>query len=69
MQKFLDMRNERQIMQLVLKVTKEPGQLARVSLDTHGTREVQKLIETLENGKQVSLTISSLECGFFFFFI
>lgn len=25
---------------------------------------VQKLIETAENGKQVSLIISSLECGF-----
>lgn len=36
MQKFLDMCNEQQRMQLVLKVTKEPGQLVRVSLDTHG---------------------------------
>ncbi|XP_062025885.1 putative pumilio homolog 7, chloroplastic [Rosa rugosa] len=64
MQKFLDMCNEQQRMQFVLKVTKEPGQLVRVSLDTHGTRVVQKLIETVENGKQVSLIISSLECGF-----
>ncbi|KAK9930544.1 hypothetical protein M0R45_027580 [Rubus argutus] len=64
MQKFLDMCNEQQRMQLVLKVTKEPGQLVRVSLDTHGTRVVQKLIETAENGQQVSLIISSLECGF-----
>ncbi|XP_050378028.1 putative pumilio homolog 7, chloroplastic [Argentina anserina] len=64
MQKFLDMCNEQQRMQFVLKVTKEPGQLVTVSLDTHGTRVVQKLIETVDNGKQVSLIIASLECGF-----
>ncbi|KAL6179486.1 hypothetical protein ACLB2K_051001 [Fragaria x ananassa] len=64
MQKLLDMCNEQQRMKLVHKVTKEPGQLARVSLDTHGTRVVQKLIETVGNGKQISLIISSLECGF-----
>ncbi|KAL6296987.1 hypothetical protein ACE6H2_005129 [Prunus campanulata] len=64
MQKLLDVCNEQQRMQFVLKVTKEPGQLVRISLDTHGTRVVQKLIETVRTGKQISLVKSSLECGF-----
>ncbi|KAM1331459.1 hypothetical protein EV1_043589 [Malus domestica] len=64
MQKLLDVCNEQQRMQFVIKVIKEPGQLVRVSLDTHGTRVVQKLIETLKPGKQIALVKSSLECGF-----
>ncbi|KAM2323045.1 hypothetical protein PS1_019926 [Malus domestica] len=64
MQKLLDVCNEQQRMQFVISVTKEPGQLVRVSLDTHGTRVVQKLIETVRTGKQTVLVKSSLECGF-----
>ncbi|KAJ7946715.1 pumilio-like 5-like isoform X1 [Quillaja saponaria] len=64
MQKLLDVCNEEQRMQILLMVTVEPGQLVRISLDTHGTRVVQKLIETLKTRQQISLVISALEPGF-----
>ncbi|KAG9158439.1 hypothetical protein Leryth_013176 [Lithospermum erythrorhizon] len=64
MQKLLEVCNEEQRMQILLKVTQEPGELVRISLNTHGTRVVQKLIETLKTKHQVSLVISALEPGF-----
>ncbi|XVF01588.1 hypothetical protein REPUB_Repub04eG0101400 [Reevesia pubescens] len=64
MQKLLEVCNEEQRMQILLMVTVEPGQLVRISLNTHGTRVVQKLIETLETRQQISLLISALEPGF-----
>ncbi|KAF5461871.1 hypothetical protein F2P56_017934 [Juglans regia] len=63
-QKLLDVCNEEQRMQIVLKVTNQSGQLMRISLDPHGTRVVQKLIETVETKKQISLLSSALELGF-----
>ncbi|KAL5064187.1 hypothetical protein RYX36_025924 [Vicia faba] len=44
-------------------VIQEPGQLVEISLNAHGTRVVQKLIETLETGQQISLVVSALEPG------
>ncbi|KAG7977490.1 hypothetical protein I3843_05G034100 [Carya illinoinensis] len=64
MQKFLDVCNEEQRKQILLKVTEEPGQLVRISLDPHGTRVVQKVIETLKARHEISLVISALEPGF-----
>nr|KYP61140.1 Pumilio domain-containing protein C6G9.14 [Cajanus cajan] len=64
MQKLLDVCNEEQRMQILLIITQEPGQLVRISLNTHGTRVVQKLIETLKTRPQISLAISALEPGF-----
>ncbi|KAJ7968186.1 Pumilio 7 like [Quillaja saponaria] len=64
MQKLLDVCNEEQRLQILLMVTVEPGQLVRISLNTHGTRVVQKLIETLKTRQQKSLVISALEPGF-----
>ncbi|KAF8404582.1 hypothetical protein HHK36_009469 [Tetracentron sinense] len=64
MQKLLDVCNEEQIMQILLMVTEEPGELVRISLNTHGTRVVQKLIENLKTRHQISLVISALELGF-----
>ncbi|PPD78640.1 hypothetical protein GOBAR_DD24440 [Gossypium barbadense] len=63
MQKLLEVCNEEQRMQILLMVTEEPGQLVRISLNTH-TRVVQKLIETLKTRQQISLVISALEPGF-----
>ncbi|KAG2692284.1 hypothetical protein I3760_08G045600 [Carya illinoinensis] len=63
-QKLLDVCNEEQRMQIVLKVTNQPGQLMRISLDPHGTHVVQKLIETVETKKQISLLNSAIELGF-----
>ncbi|XP_020222190.1 putative pumilio homolog 8, chloroplastic [Cajanus cajan] len=64
MQKLLDVCDEEQRMQIILVVTQEPGQLVRISLNTHGTRVVQKLIETLKTRQQISLVVSALEPGF-----
>ncbi|XP_043693848.1 meiotic coiled-coil protein 2-like isoform X2 [Telopea speciosissima] len=64
MQKLLDVGTEEQRMQILLMVTEEPGQLVKISLNTHGTRVVQKLIETLKTKQQISMVISALEPGF-----
>ncbi|KAK3007378.1 hypothetical protein RJ639_017455 [Escallonia herrerae] len=64
MQKLLEVSNEEQRMQILLMVTKEPGQLVRISLNTHGTRVVQKLIESLTTKQQILLVISALQPGF-----
>ncbi|XP_028800781.1 uncharacterized protein LOC114756035 [Neltuma alba] len=64
MQKLFDVCDEEQRMQILLMITKEPGQLVRISLNTHGTRVIQKLIETLKTRQQISLAISVLEPGF-----
>ncbi|WCJ23402.1 pumilio 8 [Euphorbia peplus] len=40
-QKFLDVCDEKQRLQIVLMVTEEPGQLARICLNTYGTRADQ----------------------------
>ncbi|KAE9605479.1 putative armadillo-like helical, pumilio, RNA binding domain-containing protein [Lupinus albus] len=64
MQKLLDVCTEEQRTRMLLIITEEPGQLVRISLNTHGTRVVQKLIETLRTRQQISLAVSALEPGF-----
>ncbi|KAL3620927.1 hypothetical protein CASFOL_035839 [Castilleja foliolosa] len=64
MQKLLEVCNEEHRMHILLRVTEEPGELVRISLNTHGTRVVQKLIETLKTRQQISLAILALEPGF-----
>ncbi|KNA22135.1 hypothetical protein SOVF_036610 [Spinacia oleracea] len=63
-QKLLDVCNEEQRMKIIHVVTKDRGELVRVSLNTHGTRVVQKLIESLKTRRQISLVVRSLEPGF-----
>ncbi|KAI4307380.1 hypothetical protein L6164_030579 [Bauhinia variegata] len=63
-QKLLDVCGEEMKLQIVFMVTKEPGQLVKISLNTHGTRVVQKLIETLNTRQQISLVKSALQPGF-----
>ena len=43
----------------VIKKAAEKKELVQVALNTHGTRAVQKLIETLTNREQVSIAHSS----------
>ncbi|PSS29209.1 Pumilio 7 like [Actinidia chinensis var. chinensis] len=64
MQKLLEVCNEEQRTQILLMISEEPGQLVRISLNTHGTRVVQQLIKTLKTRQQISLVISALEPGF-----
>ncbi|XP_021747667.1 LOW QUALITY PROTEIN: putative pumilio homolog 7, chloroplastic, partial [Chenopodium quinoa] len=63
-QKLLDVCNDEQRMRIVHVVTKNRGELVKISLNTHGTRVVQKLIESLKSRKQISLVIRALEPGF-----
>ncbi|KAH9626481.1 hypothetical protein KSS87_006440 [Heliosperma pusillum] len=63
-QKLLDVCNEEQRMKIVHVVTKDRGELVRICLNTHGTRVVQKLIDSLRSRKQISLIIRALEPGF-----
>jgi hypothetical protein len=51
-QKLLDRCSEEQRLQ-VLRTVAEHGELVNVALNTHGTRAVQKLIETLTSREQV----------------
>jgi hypothetical protein len=47
----------------VLRRVCEKGQIVEVALNTHGTRAVQKLIETLTSREQRALVISALGPG------
>ncbi|GLT93819.1 hypothetical protein SLE2022_115930 [Rubroshorea leprosula] len=63
MQKLLQVCSEEQRMEIVVVVTREPSQLVRISLNTHGTRVIQKLIETLKFRQEISLVKSALKSG------
>ncbi|CAL9067662.1 putative pumilio homolog 7, chloroplastic isoform X1 [Musa acuminata AAA Group] len=63
MQKLLELCSEEQLMQILL-VLKDPDNLIRISLNVHGTRAVQKLIDTLKTKKQIALVISAIQPGF-----
>ncbi|XP_060198856.1 putative pumilio homolog 8, chloroplastic [Lycium barbarum] len=62
-QKLLTVCNDEQRMQLVLMVTKDPGELVKTSRTTHGTRVVQKLIETMRTRLEISLVIRAIQPG------
>jgi hypothetical protein len=47
----------------VLKRGAERGELVNIALNTHGTRAVQKLIETLSSREQRQIVIQALEGG------
>ncbi|CAH8306842.1 unnamed protein product [Eruca vesicaria subsp. sativa] len=64
MQKLLDVCNEEQRTMIILIATSEPGLLVRISLNTHGTRVVQKLVESIKTKKQIVLVMSALRPGF-----
>ncbi|XP_043718827.1 uncharacterized protein LOC122666816 [Telopea speciosissima] len=63
-QKLLDVCTEEQRTDILFMVTQEPGKLVKISLNTHGTRVVQKLIETLKTKQQILMVILALEPGF-----
>ncbi|KAM7502851.1 hypothetical protein LguiB_001755 [Lonicera macranthoides] len=60
-QKLLEVCDEDQQMQILHAITRKPGDLVRISCDMHGTRAVQKVIETLKTPEQVSIVVSSLK--------
>ncbi|KAI3877444.1 hypothetical protein MKX03_026501 [Papaver bracteatum] len=62
-QKLLEVCSETQRMQILRAITKKPGDLVKISSDMHGTRAVQKVIETLKSQEQFSMVVSSLKPG------
>ncbi|KAL5559013.1 hypothetical protein UlMin_035224 [Ulmus minor] len=63
-QKMVEISSEEQKMQILFMLTQEPGELVKISSNTHGTRVVQKLIESVKARSLVSLIMSALEPGF-----
>ncbi|CAK9231067.1 unnamed protein product [Sphagnum troendelagicum] len=61
-QKLLEVCDEKQRMEILRSVTMD-GELVRISLNMHGTRAVQKLIETLKSPEQVAMVITALSDG------
>ncbi|KAF0889597.1 hypothetical protein E2562_029271 [Oryza meyeriana var. granulata] len=64
MQKLLAVCDDDQRMAIVLTLTKDPFVLVRVSLNVHGTRAVQKLIESLRTRVEIQLVVEALRPGF-----
>ncbi|ONK75533.1 uncharacterized protein A4U43_C03F17900 [Asparagus officinalis] len=60
MQKLFDVCSEDQRMTILLVLTEDPATIFRISLDSHGTRSVQKLIETLGTRQQIALIAAAL---------
>ncbi|KAH7283063.1 hypothetical protein KP509_35G059400 [Ceratopteris richardii] len=61
-QKLLEVCTDDQRLELLKSVTTKRG-LVSVSLNMHGTRAVQKLIETLKSPDEVNIATSSLKSG------
>ncbi|PKA60501.1 Putative pumilio like 8, chloroplastic [Apostasia shenzhenica] len=66
MQELLHFCSEEQRRMIIIMLTKDPSELIRISLNSHGTRAVQKLIETLNrsNKHEISLVIEAIMPGF-----
>ncbi|CAL9243827.1 unnamed protein product [Arabidopsis halleri] len=62
-QKLLEVCNEDQRMQIVHSITRKPGLLIKISCDMHGTRAVQKIVETAKGEEEISIIISALKHG------
>ncbi|XP_062203400.1 putative pumilio homolog 7, chloroplastic [Phragmites australis] len=64
MQKLFAVCDAGQRMALVLTLTGDPFVLVTISLNVHGTRAVQKLIESLRTKEEIRLVIEALRPGF-----
>ncbi|XP_040385126.1 putative pumilio homolog 10 isoform X2 [Oryza brachyantha] len=62
-QKLLEECNHDQKMHIIYEITKRPGQLIKFSCDMHGTRVVQKVIETINSPDEVSMVVCALSSG------
>ncbi|KAK3409650.1 hypothetical protein EUGRSUZ_J01757 [Eucalyptus grandis] len=60
-QKLLEVCREDQRTRMLQEITRKPGDLVRISCDMHGTRAVQKVIETLRTPEHVSIVVNSLK--------
>ncbi|CAD5185815.1 unnamed protein product [Musa acuminata subsp. malaccensis] len=64
MQKLLEVCSEEQLMEILLVLKEDPADFVKISLNIHGTRAVQKLIDTLKTRQQIVLVISAIQPGF-----
>ncbi|KAG2274996.1 hypothetical protein Bca52824_057551 [Brassica carinata] len=62
-QKLLEVCNDDQRMQIVCSIARKPGFLIKISCDMHGTRVVQKIVETVKRQEEISIFISALRHG------
>ncbi|XP_031388403.1 pumilio homolog 12-like isoform X2 [Punica granatum] len=62
-QKLLQVCDENQTTQILRVITRKPGDLIRISCDMHGTRAVQKVLQTLKTQEQFSIALASLKPG------
>ncbi|XP_030524202.1 pumilio homolog 12-like isoform X2 [Rhodamnia argentea] len=60
-QKLLEVCREDQRTRMLQEITRKPGDLVRISCDMHGTRAVQKVIETLRTPEHISIVVNSLK--------
>ncbi|KAL5223828.1 hypothetical protein ABZP36_010467 [Zizania latifolia] len=59
-QKLLEEGNHDQKMHIIYEITKSAWQLIKFSCDMHGTRVVQKVIETINSSDEVSMFVRAL---------
>lgn len=62
-QKLLEVCSEDQRTQIVFAITAKAGDLLTVSINMHGTRSVQKVIETIKSPEQFLMVVASLKPG------
>lgn len=62
-QKIIEVCTVDQRVQIIHAITREAGMLIRISCNMHGTRAVQKVIETLQTTEQIYMVVSSLKAG------
>uniref|UniRef100_A0A0D9XTI8 PUM-HD domain-containing protein n=1 Tax=Leersia perrieri TaxID=77586 RepID=A0A0D9XTI8_9ORYZ len=62
-QKLLEECSDDQRMRIICEITRVPGELITVACNMHGTRVVQKLIDTINTPEQVSKVVSAMSPG------
>ncbi|KAJ0261568.1 Pumilio 12 [Hirschfeldia incana] len=62
-QKLLEVCSQDQRMQIVQSITRQPGVLIKISCDMHGTRVVQKMVETVKRQEEIAMIMSALKHG------
>ncbi|GAB2286966.1 hypothetical protein Dimus_021354 [Dionaea muscipula] len=62
-QMLLEVCTDDQRILILAAITRKPGDLVRISCDTHGTRAIQKIIEIVMTPEQSALIVSSLKPG------
>ncbi|WOK97633.1 hypothetical protein Cni_G06341 [Canna indica] len=64
MQKLFEVCSQEQLMQILIVLKGSPKNLISISLDMHGTRAVQKLIDSVKTRQQTAMVISAIQPGF-----